>query len=584
MKLNCALKHESYKHAYIWMNMQGSREKYETALLAEKTITVHSGKNDFAAFQLLLAADAAVSVTVGDETYFSARDTRDNVRVAVEGVPFAVTLSHIGALADDDGIRKADVLQNNATREFAAHEICCIWLEAAIDETVEAGVYSGKVKLYTHHMFGAETLAEELSFTICVHDVTLPKAESRSFYLDLWQHNSNIARKHDTPLYSDAHFAVLENYVKSLGKLGQKAITVVVSEIPWSGQRCFMDPQADDDLFEYSMVRVRRDQAGVYHYDYSAMQRYIDLCFQYGIKEEIEVFGLCNIWVCDEADYLYQPGDYPEYIRVRYYDEANGTYGYISDAEGIRTYISALEQYFTEKGYLDIVRIAADEPADLERYEKSLAALQAAAPRFKYKTAVNHREFIEKFQDQVSDFVPGLFCIAQDYDLLHKMAVEKTHRVCFYVCCGPIVPNTFLCSHLLEARAMGYLTSFLGFSGFMRWSYTVWPDDPRADLRYRYPDWRCGDTCYVYPAHNGDLLLSIRYKALLRGILDFELLQMAQARSGAALVAEILQKLIKVENPQALAPLDKKEADEIISLEAADYDWAREKLLTFLEK
>ena len=584
MKLNAAFKHESYKHDYIWMNMQGSREKYETSLLTDKTITLHSAKNDFAACQLLLCADSPVSVTVGEEAYFSARDVRDNIRVAVEGAPFAVTLSHIGALMDDDGIRKADILHRHATQEFAAHEICCIWLEAAIDETVKAGTYTGKVKLYTHHMFGAETLAEELPFTVCVYNVTMPKAEDCKFYLDLWQHNSNIARKHDTPLYSDAHFAVLENYIKSLGALGQKAITVIASEIPWSGQRCFMDPQEGDDLFEYSMIQVRRDRTGVYHYDYSILQRYIDLCFQYGIRDEIEVFGLCNIWVCDEADYLFQPDGYPEYIRVRYFDEATGTYGYISDAEGIRAYISALEQYFIEKGYIDIVRIAADEPADLERYQKSLAALKAAAPRFQYKTAVNHREFMEEMKEQVSDFVPGLFCIAQDYDLLHKMAVEKTHRVCFYVCCGPKAPNTFLCSHLLEARAMGYLTSFLGFSGFMRWSYTVWPDNPRADLRYRYPDWRCGDTCFVYPANNGDCLLSIRYKALLRGILDYELLQMAQERGGEALVSEILQKLVKVDSPQALAPLDKKEADDIISLDAADYDEAKVKLLTFLQK
>ena len=220
-----------------------------------------------------------------------------------------MTLSHIGAVRDDDGIRKADILLHDATVEIDPDEICCIWAEAAIGTEIAAGTYEGKIEIYTHRMFETETLAQSLPFTVTVYDITLPPAQERSFYLDLWQHNSNIARKHETPLYGDAHFAALESYIKSLGALGQKAITIVASEIPWSGQRCFFDPQDKDDLFEYSMIRVRRDRAGEYQYDFSVMQRYIDLCFRYGIKDEIEVFGLCNIWACDDEEYSFMPKD-----------------------------------------------------------------------------------------------------------------------------------------------------------------------------------------------------------------------------------------------------------------------------------
>ncbi len=584
MEIKCGFQHESYKHAYERTYMSGGAKKYNAALLREKTIAVNTAKNDFAAFQLLLTADTAVSVTIGYEPYFSTRDVRDNLRVAVSGLPFEMTLSHIGAVRDDDGIRKADILLHDATVEIDPDEICCIWAEAAIGTEIAAGTYEGKIEIYTHRMFETETLAQSLPFTVTVYDITLPPAQERSFYLDLWQHNSNIARKHETPLYGDAHFAALESYIKSLGALGQKAITIVASEIPWSGQRCFFDPQEKDDLFEYSMIRVWRDRAGEYQYDFSVMQRYIDLCFRYGIKDEIEVFGLCNIWACDDEEYSFMPKGYPEYIRVRYFDEAAGTYGYISDADGIRAYIRALGAYFIEKGYIDIVRIVADEPADMERYHKSVDAVREAVPQFQYKTAVNHREFIEEFKDKVSDFVPGLFCVAKDHDLLREMADAGSHRIAWYVCCMPKVPNTYICSHLLEARAIGYLTDYLGYAGFLRWNYTVWPDEPRKDLRYRYPDWRCGDTNFVYPSRGGEALLSLRYKALLRGILDYELLQMAKKQGQQALVDEIVERIIKIKSPQDMEPLDEKKADDLVSLTAQDYEWARKQLLTQLNK
>lgn len=583
MKIRSAFQHESYKHVYERLYAIESVKAYKEALFARQSIQVSAARNDFAAFQILLEAETAASVTIGAEPYFSTRDIRDNIRIEACGLPFPVTLRHIGAVMDDDSLRKADILLADATVEAPAREICCIWAEAEVGPETEAGRYEGEIRLYHHRMFEPEELVQTLPFAIQVYDVTLPAPSERTFHLDLWQHNSNIARKHETPLYGDEHFAVLEKYVRSLAALGQKAITVVVSEIPWSGQRCFCDPQESSDLFEYSMIRVRRDKSGAYHYDYSIMQRYIDLCFQYGIRDEIEVFGVCNIWKCEDSEYQFEPEGYPEYIRVRYYDEATGTYRYISDAEGICAYLSALEAYFAEKGYLDIVRIAADEPNDLERYQKSLAAVRKAAPRFRYKTAVNHREFIEEFRTTVSDFVPGLFCMARDYDLLHDMAEKGTHRVSWYVCCSPKVPNTYLCSHLLESRAIGYLTDYFGFAGFLRWSYTVWPDDPRADLRFRYPDWRCGDTCFVYPSRGGDVMLSLRYKALLRGILDYELLHMARQKGGGTLVEEILGRIVRMDDFSVLDQLDKMDADEIVSLTAEDYDWAKEKLLTFLQ-
>lgn len=582
MNIRFGLMPESYKHEYLYDYSIYERKAREDKFLANKSIGVDTAKNDTASFQLLVLGDEAASFTIGDEAYFSTNDVRENVRIDVD-FPLEIKLFHIGAVVDDDSIRKCDILLGDANVEMQANEPCCIWVESKIGSDVGAGEYNGTIYIYTHRMFEAEKLVGTLSFTVNVHNVTMPSGSERRFHLDLWQHNSNIARKHEVSLYSDRHFEILEKYVSSLGELGQSAITVIASEIPWSGQRCYNLKNDGSDLFEYSMIKVSRKKDGTYTYDFSIMQRYIDLCMKYGIDREIEVFGLCNIWI-DDGEYSFKAKDYPEYIRVRYFDEAKRTYAYMDKAQDLRAYIKALYEYFSEKGYLDIVRVVADEPADAERYRKSLGEVLAAGPEFKFKTAVNHAEFIEEFKNQISDFVPGLFLTSSRYEMLRKMVNERTHRILWYVCCNPPIPNTYICSNLLESRAIGYLTKFMHFDGFLRWNYTVWPEDPRRDLRYHAPLWRCGDTNFVYPSRGGEVLLSIRYKALMRGILDYELLCMVEERGGKALVEEIIDSVVVVNTPYELDNLDRKLASDIVSLDYNKYDDAKKRMLAFLEK
>ena len=89
--------------------------------------------------------------------------------------------------------------------------------------------------------------------------------------------NSNIARKYDLDLWSDEHFAVMENYISSLADLGQKALTVIVSEIPWSGQSSSYDRIDPANLFEYNIVKVQKTKNGDWSYDFDALNRYVEL-------------------------------------------------------------------------------------------------------------------------------------------------------------------------------------------------------------------------------------------------------------------------------------------------------------------
>ena len=411
----------------------------------------------------------------------------------------------------------------------------------------------------------------------------LPAPEEHRFHLDLWQHPSNIARKHETPLWSDAHFAVLERYVESLGALGQKCVTVIASEIPWSGQCSYLAMDYPSNLFEYSMIRVERDEEGKLHCDFSVLSRYIDLCAKYGICEEYEVFGLINIWVHPEVGLGQVSPDFPDAIRIRCYDRADGVYRFLRKAEEIEAYIRAVEAYFQERGLIDRVRVVADEPAETQMYFKRLENLSRIAPSFRCKTAINHAEFITEMGERVRDYVPSSTCVAEKLEKLQELRQELGGRFCWYVCCSQPYPNTFLDSPLLEARLIGPLTAYWGLDGFLRWNYTVWPEHPRERISFFAPNWRAGETNFVYPSWSGGPLLTLRLKALRRGIEDYELIVRAKEQCGAQAVDRLWGKLLRNRDIHSLYGEDKSGADSY-SLDYKDYDTFKAEILRLLEK
>ncbi len=489
-----------------------------------RDISVFCAKNDTAAFQLVLYADSDFVINTAGAPYFSQKGALPVIRIDSRG-DFSVSSFIEDMHTDDDRLKKADALLSSPAFEVSSGEPRAVYFEADIPKDTKAGNYSLKIRLLESAMFESEREIAALSVNITVFDYTIPDVRDNKFHLDLWQHASNIARKAEVPLWSDDHFEVLERYAKSLGELGQKAVTLVVSEVPWAGQSCTYETNYRANLFEYSIVGVRKNADGRFSYDFGAMQRYIDICAKCGIDREISLYGLCGVWQTPDGNFAEIADGYPDKIKIRYYDETDGLYKYMTHGAEIDAYIAALEDYFIKTRQIDRVRIAADEPADTEAYRRSLFHLKQIAPRFKFKAAIDHPEFIAEFGEEISDFVPRIEFFCGEYQTLKKyMEQYPDKRFLYYVCCVPKIPNTFISSLLVESLYLGVFASYAGLDGFLRWNYTVWNDNPREDIRYGHY-WRAGDTNFVYPQNNGAPLLSLRYKLLKRGIQLYELLE-----------------------------------------------------------
>jgi hypothetical protein len=509
-------------------------------------------RRDSAALQAVVWSEEDFLLTVSEDPLFWKGGPLTVVRAELTMEPrIRAEMKLIELMEDDDRRWKSDLLTDRPALYVERRQVQQIWIEAFADERTPPGDYGGTVRFYARKLFEDERPAGELRFTVTVREEVLPEPRGYSFYLDLWQHNANLARKYQCGLWSEDHFRIMGRYYKSMAELGQKAVALIVSEIPWSGQNSHIDREPSD-LFEYNMVRVTKRRDGTFEYDYSALDRCVELAASVGIDRELKLFGLLNIWTAEDAGYVGPIEDYPDSIRIRYRDEESGTYRFIRRRDELERYIRALAAHLADKGWIDRVRVVADEPADLDLFRRRLAALKAIAPSLTFEVAINHAEFITEGIPELTDYVAFLPCALAEYERLRELRPRIRGKLLYYVCCMPDRPNTFLASPPLESRLLPWLAERLRFDGFLRWNYTAWTDRPLERISYRYPIWKAGDMHFVYPGPRGEPLLSLRYKWLQRGIRDFEYMQLLKRSGRGEAVQQALARVFAFEHPAEL--------------------------------
>lgn len=572
IQVNTSIMHESFKLT------SGEKISY-----TQKHIAIFACRNDWAAFSILVQASEYAVLLKRDRAYFTEKGSWPIIRVEAACPDIGpVKVYTAGQFMCEDDISRADILLEDDTAELRPWMPQQLFCQLEVPDKTAAGTYKGRIKIYLHQMFEDERLIEEMQFTLQVYPVTLPA--DRRFFLNLWQHPANIARKHEVDLFSDEHFVHLEEYIKSLRVLGNKVATLIVSEVPWSGQACFQDYYYRSDLFEYNYIRVCKKTDGTFAYDYSVIERYINLCDKYGVAEEIGIFGLIRIWQNPESGYGYLADDYPDAIRICYKDLADGTLRYMRRGDDIRDYIRSFHNWLQAKGWLERSVIIADEPPDMEQFRKSLSELRKAGPGFKIQVDVPPAMYMEIMDQDVYNYTPLISDPAEQPELFRKIKEKIKGRVQLSVCCYPSFPNQFLSSPLLETHLMAYLSQFLEVDGFLRWNYTVWPDDPRSQMIYKPGNWESGDTCFVYPSRGGRCLLSLRYYALKRCTDIFELLCLVkdQCAQSKKIMQQVYDLIIKEQDFTRWTFGYDDDRTRMYSLNYANYDAARKILVEAL--
>ena len=573
--------------------LEWSNKSTDVAAVSADSLALLAARNETIGFQVLMRASETFALSLDGANWVAPLGfvPRLRLEVSLPGLDDCLQVFAVGYLEDDDRRSRAEYMDHAGHVEVPAGRPQAAYVRIKAPADTRPGDYAGRVRAFGQYGFGDEALAWEAEFTLRVAAVTLPDPFDWRFHLDLWQHFTSLALHHRVPLWSDAHFDILDRYLVSLAALGQKAITIIATEMPWSGQRCFRDAYYPSYLYEHAIIDVTRGRDGKLTLGLANLERLLTLATKHGMDREIEVFGLLNIWVDEERGFGKVAPDAPDSIRVRCFDEAEGRWTFLRTAADLSEFIRQLAAHFSRTGRMDRVRIAADEPSDVKLFAQRLAFIRDAAPDFRYKVAINHFEFMKVAEPEVIDWVPNLNNAFVDPELTTSITrdlARKGGRMCWYICCGPPLPNTFLRSPLPEVRLLGWLTHRLSLAGFLRWAFCLWPAKPYERISFRAPFWSAGDMHFVLPGPDGAPVETLRYEALRAGIQDYELVQMLVAKLGEEKADQVLERaygrLLRAESLTEFVGADPRFPEALYSLDPADYAQAHAMVIDALEK
>ena len=358
-----------------------------------------------------------------------------------------------------------------------------VWVTIDVPQDAAEGIYSSEVVI-SYEGFGKIRLPIELE----VQKHTLATADKWSYHLDLWQHPSAVARAYGLKLWSDEHFEAMKPLMTRLADAGQKVITATLNKDPWNHQ-CY-------DAYE-AMIKWTLHKDGTWSFDYKVFDRWVEMMLGIGINKFINCYSMVP-WNCE----------------LHYFDEKEGKMVTVKAEPGKpifpkiwAPFLQDFKKHLEAKGWLSFTNIAMDERAP-EAMQAAVDVLKKYAPEMGFAIADNHESF-KKF-DMMRDV-----CVAQrQFVSLEDIAKrnEAGYNTTFYVCCGPLYPNTFTHSHPYESELLGWFGLSRNYNGMLRWAYNSWPADPVNDSRYG--GWTSADTYLVYPQNR----TSIRFERLRDGI------------------------------------------------------------------
>jgi hypothetical protein len=416
--------------------------------------------------------------------------------------------------------------------DVAAGTVRPVWISMDIPETTEPGTYTGDLQLTS----SSESVT--LRMKVNVQQPVLPRAQTWSFRLDLWQNPWVVARYYDLEPWSDQHKALLEQHLKLYAEAGGKYVTTYAIDSPW---------QDASYTVEGTMIEWIKQRDGGWRFDYRIFDEYVSLARRVGIDRAITIYTLL-----------------PWGHRFRYLDEVTGNYVYETwppTSPAYRsvwhTFLDDLGRHLKDKDWLESTYLGINE----NPLEDTLAAIRVIKEHSPDWRITYAGDWHPELDSLVDDYSSAFGKEPEDNAIQARTARGGSST--FYVACMPPAPNTFVFSPPAEARWLGWYAVARGYDGFLRWAYDAWPADPQRDARH--VAWPAGDPYLVYPGGNS----SVRLEKLREGIVDFEKIRLLRAMLSESADPDVQQLKSELERLlQSIGTTREGEVNEAGAIEA----------------
>ena len=435
--------------------------------------------------------------------------------------------------ADEDYITKEPGLMPDLLLPLAdekdpirlASEAGAIWVTAEVPEDTPAGMYPVTVELTAE----GRTETEVYSVTMEL-DITGRNILPQKTLFTQWFHVDCIAQAHHVEIYSEAHWALISQYMALARKMGINMILTPVITPP-------LDTAVGTSRPITQLVKIEK-KGGRYEFDFRLLKRWIDLCNFHGfacfeISHLFSQWGLAaapNIMVTENGEEKrmfgwHVPGNSPEY------------------RDFLGQFLPALIAFFKAEGIQERCWFhVSDEPraAHLDAYRYARDVIIPLIDGCPTLDALSDYAFYEQ----------GLVPIpVTKTDGIEPFLENHLPRQWAYYCCSQFkeVGNRFFAQPSYRNRILGLQLYKYGIEGFLHWGFNFY--NSRLSLKRINPfitssadkGFPSGDAFSVYPTEQGPVP-SLRAVIFREALEDIEVCRMLEAIIGRDAVVELIDR------------------------------------------
>ena len=154
-----------------------------------------------------------------------------------------------------------------------------VWVTVSVGADAEPGDYVGKL---TIEATGMDAIEVPIALKVCSWEV--PDASRYRIFTEVLQSPETLAMAYRVPLWSEEHFRLIEKSLRLLGEVGNDS--------------CYIPLICESNMGnDESMVRWIKQADGSYTYDFSIMDRYLDLVQKYQGKPEVVCFFVWDTYL-----------------------------------------------------------------------------------------------------------------------------------------------------------------------------------------------------------------------------------------------------------------------------------------------
>ncbi len=390
------------------------------------------------------------------------------------------------------------------------------WLSINTPTDVKAGIYNGTLTITS------DEKTEELKYSLEILDIVYPETKDYTM-LELWQYPFSAARYYESVgknnYFSDQHINILKEQLQLYANAGGTAITTSILEEPWGHQTYDDYP---------SMVRWKKTESGVFDFDYTWFDKYVELCMELGIDKQIKSFSMVP-W-SNKIVYFDEKSNQNKNIQI--FKTENGSWtGQMTD-EGKAAWDTFLDSYIKhldEKGWFDITYIAMDE-RPMQSMETAIQLIKSHKNKdgksLKISGCFNHygSGAYEEILENTDDVSIGMTAIngEEGMEQFRKWALDRKEKglLTSIYTCTTHYPNSFTRSNPDEAEWVLWFVESMNADGFLRWAYDAFLKDPYDNIDAGY---EAGDEFFIYPdpdqsSENPVTRSTVRFEMMEEGI------------------------------------------------------------------